>query len=121
MNEFLTSGEENAGFQAPETEFYLGTAVTWHNDTGVQIKIDGQEEPLTKRFKMMYMCRPLKVNSRVVIMKQAGTYIVLGEIGMPNSWKGIADLPSNASTADIINKINDLLSWLRTQGILWTS
>ena len=121
MNEFLTSTDETAGFQAPETEFYLGTVVTWHNDTGVQIKLDGQDEAMTKRFKMMYMCRPLKVNSRVVIMKQSGTYIVLGEIGNPTSWKGIADLSSNASTSDIINKINDLLSWLRTEGILWVN
>lgn len=121
MIEFLTHGEENAGFQAPETEFYLGTVTAWNNDTGVQIQLDGQDAPMTKRFKMMYMCRPLKVNARVVIMKQAGTYIVLGEIGLPNSWKSIPNLASSASTTDIINKINELLAWLRTQGILWTS
>ena len=121
MNEFLTGPEEIAGAQAPVTEFYLGTVTAWNNDTGVEIKLDGQSAAMTKRFKMMYMCRPLRVGSRVVVMKQSGTYIVLGEIGNPNSWKSIADLPSNASTTDIINKINDLLSWLRTQGILWTS
>lgn len=120
MNEFLTS-EETAGAQAPETEFYLGTVGTWSNADGVEITLDGQSDPMTKRYKMMYMCRPLHRGARVVVMKQSGTYIVLGEIGLPNSWKSIADLPSNASTADIINKINDLLSWLRTQGIIWTS
>lgn len=121
MNEFLTTGEESAGAQAPETEFYLGTVTAWSNDTGVEIKLDGQDQAMTKRFKMMYMCRPLKVNSRVVVMKQSGTYIVLGEIGKPNSWKSLDDLANNASTADIISKINSLLAWLRTQGILWTS
>lgn len=121
MNEFLTTTEETAGAQAPETEFYLGTATGWSNADGVQIKLDGQDQAMTKKFKMMYMCRPLKTNARVVVMKQSGTYIVLGEIGKPNSWKSIPDLSSSASTTDIINKINDLLSWLRTQGILWTS
>ena len=121
MNEFLTTGEESAGAQAPVTEFYLGTVTNWHNDTGVAIKLDGQDQAMTKRFKMMYMCRPLKINSRVVVMKQSGTYIVLGEIGNPNSWKSLDDLANNASTADIISKINSLLAWLRTQGILWTS
>ena len=121
MNEFLTSTEETAGAQAPETEFYLGTATGWSNADGVQIKLDGQDQAMTKKFKMMYMCRPLKTNARVVVMKQSGTYIVLGEIGNPNSWKSIDDLANNASTADIISKFNSLLAWLRTQGILWTS
>jgi len=54
-------------------------------------------------------------------MKQSGTYIVLGEIGNPNSWKNITNLADSASTADIIAKVNEILAWMRTQGILWTS
>lgn len=121
MNEFLTNGEENAGAQAPETEFYLGTVGSWSNSTGVEITLDGADAPMTKRYKMMLMCRPLRRGARVVVMKQSGTYIVLGEISLPNSWKSMTDLASSASTTDIINKINELLAWLRTQGILWTS
>lgn len=120
MSEFLTA-EETAGAKAPETEFFLATATAWSNAEGVQIKLDGQNQPMTKRFKMMYMCRPLKTNARVVVMKQSGTYIVLGEIGLPNSWQNLPDLASNASTTDIINKINAILAWMRTQGMLWTS
>lgn len=119
MNEFLTT-EENAGVQAPDTEFYLGTVTAWSNDTGVEIQLDGQDSPMTKRFKMLQIPRPVHTGERVVIMKQSGTYIVLGVVGSPNSWQKIPDLASTASTTDIINKINAILAWLRTQGILWT-
>jgi len=120
LDEFLTT-DEQAGAQAPKTEFYLGTVTAWSNDTGVAVKLDGASAAMTKRYKMMYMCRPLHVNSRVVVMKQSGTYIVLGEIGNPNSWKNITNLADSASTADIIAKVNEILAWMRTQGILWTS
>lgn len=102
------------------TEFYLGTVRGWSNSAGVQIQLDGQNQAMEKRFKMMYMCRPLPVGARVVVMKQSGTYIVLGEIGLPNSYKRINDLTSTATTADIIAKVNEVIAWMRTQGIFWT-
>lgn len=120
MNEILAQ-EESAGAQAPVTEFYLATVITWSNATGVQIKIDGQDQAMTKRYKMMLMCRPLHVGARVVVMKQSGTYIVLGEIANPNGWKSIADLPTTAGTAIIIAKINEIIAWMRTQGMVWTN
>lgn len=119
MNELLTQ-EENAGAQAPVTEFYLGTVTAWSNADGVQIQLDGQDAPMTKRFKMMQIPRPIHTGERVIVMKQAGTYVILGVLGMPNSWQRIPDLATTASTADIIAKINAILAWLRTQGILWT-
>ena len=75
---------------------------------------------MTKRFKMMQIPRPIHTGERVIVMKQAGTYVILGVLGMPNSWQRIPDLATTASTADIIAKINAILAWLRTQGILWT-
>ena len=113
--------DENAGAQAPVTEFYLATVVAWSNADGIQIRIDGQDKAMTKRYKMMLMCRPLHVGTRVVVMKQSGTYIVLGEIANPNSWKSITDLASDAGTAAIIAKVNEIIAWMRTQGMLWTS
>lgn len=82
MDEVLRQ-KEDAGGQA---EFYLGTVVAWSNSTGVQIRLDGQDSAMTKRYKMLLMSQPPpKVGARVVVMKQAGTYIVLGEIGKPNA------------------------------------
>lgn len=121
MDDFLIGKVPEGGENAPETSFYLATVGAWSNSDGVSIKIDGEDEFSTKRYKMMYMCRPLHNGARVVVMKQSGTYIVLGEIGNPNSWKSIADLPSSATTATIISKVNEIIAWMRTQGILWTS
>ena len=121
MNEFLTT-EENAGAKAPETEFYLGTVVTWGtsgSNLGVQIKLDGDSSAMTKRFKMMCVSRELPIGARVLVMKQSGTYIVLGEIGDPKGYYHPADLPSTANTTDIINRCNLILAILRTEGIIW--
>lgn len=110
-----------AGDAAPETEFFLATVNSWSNATGVKFTLDGEDGPVQKGYKMMLMCRPLHVGARVVVMKQSGTYIVLGEISLPNSRQSLPDLPSTASTADIISKVNSILAWMRTQGMLWTS
>lgn len=114
-----TPATTEAGVTAPSSEFYLATVTGWSNDNGVRIQIDGQEAG-QKSYKMMLMARPLHVGARVVAMKQAGTYVVLGEVSNPNSWKRMTDLESDASTSTIVSKVNELLAWLRTQGILWT-
>lgn len=121
MDEFLIGEIPEEGNAPPETAFYLATVGAWSNADGVSIKIDGEDEFSTKRYKMMYMCRPLHNGARVVVMKQSGTYIVLGEIGNPNSWKSITDLSSSATTATIISKVNEIIAWMRTQGMVWTS
>lgn len=117
MSEFYT--DETAGAQAPETEFYLGTVTTWSNTNGVEVQLDGQSAAMTKRYKMLYVSRELPIGARVVVMKQSGTYIVLGEIGLPKSYYHPADLPNNASTADIISKVNAILAALRSEGVIW--
>ena len=121
MPEFLTNENPEAGAKAPDTEFYLGTVSTWSSSNGVEITLDGQSAHMTKRFKMLLTGRPLPLGSRVVVMKQSGTYIVLGQISNPVGYNTIPDLPSNATTANIISKINSLLAALRTQGVIWTS
>lgn len=102
-----------------EAEFYIGTVKSWSNATGVCIQLDGQDAPMTKRYKMMLMCRPLKVGSRVVVMKQSGTYIVLGEISLPNSYKAITTLASNATLTATVLKVNEIINWMVTQGMVW--
>lgn len=120
MDEELIT-EQAAGAQPPETEFYLGTVMTWSNTTGVSVKLDGQEQAMQKRYKMMLMCRPLHVGTRVVVMKMSGSYIVLGEIANPNSWKSINDLSTSSTSAQIIAKVNEIIAWMRTQGMVWES
>lgn len=121
MDDFILTEQETAGGKAPETEFFLATVKTWNNSAGVTFTIDGESTPVNRGYKMMLMCRPLHTGARVVVMKQSGTYIVLGEVSNPNSWQSLPDLASGASLADVISKVNALLAWLRTQGILWTS
>lgn len=82
MDEVLRQQADIGG----QAEFYLGTVVAWSNSTGVQIRLDGQDSAMTKRYKMLMMSQPPpKVGARVVVMKQSGTYIVMGEIGNPNA------------------------------------
>lgn len=114
MDEFIKTENEEQN-----AEFYLATITSWTNAGGVKFQIDGQEAT-QKGYKQMLMCRPLQVGSRVVVMKYSGSYIVLGEISLPHSWMRIGNLNSGASLSDVISKVNDLLSWLRTEGILWT-
>lgn len=102
-----------------EAEFYIGTVKAWSNAAGVEVQLDGQDSPMEKRYKMMLMCRPLKVGSRVVVMKHSGTYIVLGEISKPNSYKNIATLASDATLATTVSKVNEVINWMRTQGMVW--
>lgn len=121
MNEILTQ-EENAGAQAPVTEFYLGTVITWGisgDSAGVQIQLDGDEAAMVKRYKMLKVSRDLPVGSRVVVMKQAGTYIVLGEIGTPYGIIRQGPLSSSATTAQIIAALNNVITALRGQGVIW--
>lgn len=102
-----------------KAEFYLGTVKAWSNADGVQIQLDGQDSAMTKRYKMMLMCRPLKINARVVVMKQSGTYIVLGEISNPNSHRNITTLATDANLATTVAKVNEIINWMATQGMVW--
>lgn len=102
-----------------EAEFFIGTVKAWSDETGVQIQLDGQDSPMTKRFKMMLMCRPLKVDARVVVMKHSGTYIVLGEISNPNGYKEISTLASGATLETTVTKVNEIINWMKTQGMAW--
>lgn len=116
MDEILAE-EQKIDFQG--AEFYLGTVGTWSTTTGVEITLDGQSAPMTKKFKMMQVCRPLKRGARVLVMKQSGTYIVLGEISNPTSYYHPSDLSSSATLANVISRCNLILTILRNAGIIW--
>ena len=119
MDEFISRPAADAGNSAPNVEFYLGTVKAWNQTDGMQIQLDGQSEPMQKRYNIMYVCRPLKIGTRVIVMKISGSYIVLGEYGKPIGFYRPETLSSNASLADVINVVNMILSALRSQGLVW--
>lgn len=105
----------------PETvpEIFLGTVNAWNVSTGVQVTLDGESAPTTKRYKQMLMARPLHVGARVAIMKLSGTYVVLGEIANPTYYWSPSDLATDADLAAVISKVNTILTALRGLGVLW--
>ncbi len=62
-------------------EFYLATVVT-NNSGKIKIKLDGQESAMTKYFNSM--CGPIAADTRVVVMKHSGSYVVLGPVANPD-------------------------------------
>ena len=111
--------EEIVQNEKSEAEFFLGTVKAWSNAEGVQIQLDGQDSPMTKRYKMMLVCRPLPVNARVIVMKHSGTYIVLGEISLPNSRKKMDNLATGATLATTVSKVNEIINWMVAQGMCY--
>ena len=77
MNEFILSAETGAGPGDHSVEVFLAT-VGSSNSSGVTLIFDGAESATTKRFKCIGP-RP-SANDRVAVLKQAGTYIVLGAV-----------------------------------------
>lgn len=86
MNEisFLQSQEAGKALPATVPEIYLGT-VGSADSSGVEITLDGESEPMTKRYKALKTGQELSENTRVMVVKISGTYVVLGEISATSS------------------------------------
>lgn len=83
-------------------EFLLGTVTAVSNANGIRIQIDGQDEPMTKYYKMMLTGADApSVDDRVVVMKQSGTYIILGKIGTPSQADGKVSRSGDAMTGNL--------------------
>lgn len=65
----------------PETvpEMFLAT-VAGVNSSGVLITLDGESEPMTKRYKQLKTGQTLSSGARVAVVKISGTFVVLGAI-----------------------------------------
>lgn len=74
MDEFLL--EEMTGGEA---EFFLATVTEYNSSRGAKIRLDGQDTAMSKYYKIT--CGAVNAGDRVVVMKHAGTFIVLGAIG----------------------------------------
>lgn len=60
-------------------EFYLAT-VTGTTASGVKIRLDGESAAMTKAYKFIATGVALSANDRVLCIKIAGTFVVLGKI-----------------------------------------
>lgn len=116
MDEYLD--QEQAGAAPAESELLLATVKSWSRVDGVIIQLDGDDQPLQKAYKQIMAARTLVAGSRVVVLKTSGTYIVLGQIGLPFGVYRPTKLASGATTAQIISKINELIDILRTAGTI---
>ena len=63
-----------------KAEFFLATVSSVASD-GVHFVLDGQTAATQKGYKRLQTGQSLAAGARVVVMKQSGTYIVLGAFG----------------------------------------
>ena len=101
---FLT----NEGIITPSSELSLATVISSNSTNGTAyIQFDGMTGSSGKAYKALSSAFPLEVGSRVVVMKQSGTYVVLGKISgasvFPISMGG-----SGQSQVDSTSVISDI-------------
>ena len=77
----------------------LGTISTVDNDNGLQLIIDGEDEPTTKKYTYMASYVPA-ANDRVLIEEISGSYVIIGKVISDVSSSGIARQANKATTAD---------------------
>lgn len=65
-----------------ESTLLLATIGSASSSAGTAtIKFDGESETSAKAYKVLRSAWPLSAGDRVVIMKQSGTYVIIGKIG----------------------------------------
>lgn len=76
----------------------LGTISAVDNDNGLQLIIDGEDEPTTKKYTYMASYVP-EANDRVLIEEISGSYVIMGKVISEYSASGIARQADNATNA----------------------
>jgi hypothetical protein len=97
-NLFLTAMESQSG-----SDLMLATIVSADSSAGTaQIQMDGTSGSSGKAYKALRSAWPLTTGDRVVLMKQSGTYVILGKIGnaaaLPISLGGSGQTGSSITT-----------------------
>ena len=80
----------------------LGTISAVDNDNGLQLIIDGEDSPTTKKYTYMASYVPA-ANDRVLIEEISGSYVIMGKVISDKSSSGIArtaETAQSATTAD---------------------
>lgn len=84
-NVFLADQEQ----RRRQTDFLLATIVSADDTTGTaKICLDGMTDPNEKSYKALGSAWPLAAGDRVVLLKQSGTYLILGRIGRASGGGG---------------------------------
>ena len=84
MDELMFQNEIKPQGSGSACEIYLGT-VSAADSSGIQLTLDGESEPMTKRYRQILTGRTVSTGARVAIFKISGTYVVLGELSAPES------------------------------------
>lgn len=107
-----------AGTGDHSAEFFIATVGDLTAD-GVTLIFDGQTEPTTKRFKSLAVGRGSAfAGQRCVVMKQSGTYIVLGMLTQGQLYTNVNQLASGSSLSTVISRFNSLLTALKNKGVI---
>lgn len=77
----------------------LGTISAVDSDNGLQLIIDGEDTPTTKKYTYMASYVPT-ANDRVLIEEISGSYVIMGKVISEVSDSGIARQAASANTAD---------------------
>lgn len=100
------------------TDFSLATVKTWGTQTGVGIIFDGQTEMNQKPVKLLGNPRHIQPGDRVLVLKTSGTFVVLGKIQNPDTWYHASPLSSSATLANVITRLNWMLTALDAVGVI---
>lgn len=76
----------------------LGTISAVDNDNGLQLIIDGEDDPTTKKYTYMASYVPT-ANDRVLIEEVGGSYVIMGKVISDMASSGIARQADNATNA----------------------
>ena len=76
----------------------LGTINAVDNDNGLQLIIDGEDLPTTKKYTYMSSYVPT-ANDRVLIEEIGGSYVIMGKVISDVASSGIARSAENATNA----------------------
>ena len=87
----------------------LGTISAVDNENGLQLTIDGEDSPTTKKYTYMASYVPA-ANDRVIIEEISGSYVIMGKVINDYDASGIvrqADSATNATNAtNAVNATN---------------
>lgn len=118
MDEFILTEETGAGPGNHDVELYLATVYDIAAE-GATLIFDGSTEATTKRFKSLRTGRGSAwAGQRVVVMKQSGTYIILGMLTGRDGYVNINKLQSNAALTTVVSRLNDLITELANKQII---
>lgn len=76
----------------------LGTISTVDADNGLQLIIDGEDDPTTKKYTYMASYVPT-ANDRVLVEEVGGSYVIMGKVISEVVESGIAREATNATNA----------------------